>query len=245
MRPPSPERARALEKRRRYLERKRRREAKKADSPRSAESSAEKQPKINPYGCAAAVLLTCLSAAAFIIWAVMLPNAPAESDAPDNLGSAEDIGNASGRPVQTQERSLLIALPSANADGKAWSTKRRQERIPKGNANRLKLVAEVWTSAMAEAGGIDPSTELLSAYMDEKNQAYLNFTGGFADSLNKGLTREMEIVISLAKTIRENLPTAKRATLLVEGNELDPNASQLRLSGPIDLVFYAELDDAL
>lgn len=245
MRPPSPERSRALERRQRYLERKRRRKAKEADAPRSADSSAEKPPKINPYGCAAAVLLTCLSAAAFIIWAVMLPNPPAESDAPDDLGSAEDILNASGYPVQTQERSLLIALPGADADGEAWSTKRRQERIPEGNANRLKLVAEAWTSAMAKAGGIDPSTELLSAYMDAKNQAYLNFTGGFADSLNKGLTREMEIVISLAKTIRENLPTAKRATLLVEGNEMDPNASQLRLSGPIDLVFYAEIDDAL
>ncbi len=201
-------------------------------------------PKINLYGCAAALLLTALSAAAFIIWAVMLPNPPAESDAPD-LGSPQDVLDASGNPVQTQERSLIIALPSAKADSGAWSTERRQVNIPEGNANRLKLVAEVWMTAMAEAGGIAPSTELLSAYMDAENQAYLNFTEGFAESLNKGLTRELEIVISLAKTIRENLPATRRAALLVEGKELDLNASQLRLSSPIDLAFYAELDDAL
>ena len=245
MRPRSPERARALERRRRYLER--RRAAEDPDAPRSAESSAAKQPKINLYGCAAAVLLTSLSAAAFIIWAVLLPNPPAESDAPV-LNPANDLHNAPDNPAaQTQERSLLIALPSAeaDADGGTWSTKRRQEKIPEGNANRLKLVAEVWMSAMAEAGGIVPSTELLSAYIDAENQAYLNFTDGFAESLNKGLTRELEIVISLAKTIRENLPTTRRAALLVEGKELDPNASQLRLSSPIDLVFYAELDDEL
>lgn len=244
MRPRNPERARALERRRRYLERRRKREAKDADSSHPTEGSDEKMPKINLYGCAAAVLLTALSAAALIIWAVMLPNPPAESDAPD-LGSAEDIAGASGNPVQTQESSLIIALPSADADSGAWSTEWRQVNIPEGNANRLKLVAEVWMSAMAEAGGIVPSTELLSAYMDAENQAYLNFTEGFAESLNKGLTREMEIVISLAKTIRENLPATRRAALLVEGKELDLNASQLRLSSPIDLVFYAELDDAL
>ena len=238
MRPRSPERARALERRRRYLQR-RKRKPEDVNSPRSA-----KKPKINRYGCAAAVLLSGLSTAAFMIWAAMLPNPPPESEPPD-LSSAQETRGASGHPVQMQERSLIIALPSAGADGGAWSTERRQESVPEGNANRLKLVAEVWMSAMAEAGGIVPSTELLSAYLDAENQAYLNFTDGFAESLNKGLTRELEIVISLAKTIRENLPATRRVALLVEGNELDPNASQLRLSSPIDLVFYAELNDAL
>ena len=135
-------------------------------------------PKINLYGCAAALLLTALSAAAFIIClAVMLPNPPAESDAPD-LGSAQDVLNASGNPVQTQERPLIIALPSAKADSGAWSTERRQVNIPEGNANRLKLVAEVWMTAMAEAGGIAPSTELLSAYMGRGESGVSEFHRG-------------------------------------------------------------------
>jgi spore germination protein GerM len=82
---------------------------------------------------------------------------------------------------------------------------------------------------------LPPGTRLRQAYLDERGLLTLDLSGAFRSGFRGGAGAEELAVATLVRTLGDNLPEARRVTIVCEGAPLVSLGGHLPLDRPLDL----------
>jgi hypothetical protein len=185
--------------------------------------------------------LGLVAVASLVLWIIATnPGVGSRRGAAGPRATPEDLARWDGLATQhasMETRNIEVILPDGDSGG--WVTSAESVVVPVDESLRLQRVVTTW---LRHGAAVTRSARLLSAHVDDDRRAYVNLSSELLTGPPLGLTGELEFVISLAKTIRANLPTMVDVQLLVNGQETDTIGGQLDISAPLRLARFAEME---
>jgi hypothetical protein len=104
--------------------------------------------------------------------------------------------------------------------------------VERGKQVLQALIADAPT---AEQRTIRANTELLAFYILSDGTAIADFSDALSSETPSGIESEQLVVDSIARTLENNVPTARRLKILIHGQEAETLAGHVDLTGFFDL----------
>lgn len=133
---------------------------------------------------------------------------------------------------KNNKRKIVLYFLSTDSDDLIGEEREIIRQMDVDSELRETLIELFWGSSHNLRSAIPAKTKLREVFIDRYQTAYIDITSDIVENHPGGVHEEINTILSIVRTVRENFPQISRVKILINGEEKETLAGHIRLNIP-------------